>query len=354
MLFLFQSCMKDDYPVGENVFYDDADGVFITNEGNFMYGNASLSYYSPEKKTIINDAFFTANGIPLGDVAQSMEIRNGLGYVVVNNSGKIYVIDIKTFKLVGKITGLTSPRYIYFMSDEKAYVTDLYAKAITIINPKTYTVTGKIDVNNNYSQFYQHPTEQMVIYNNWLFVSCWSYDDKVLVIDTNTDKVVKEITVGKQPNSIVIDKNNKVWVICDGGYKGSPYGYENPSLIKIDAKTFSIEKVFDMEKGENQPSKLTINGHRDTIYYLNNGVWQMPVNAQQLSANPLIPEKNPGKKDKLFYGLGINPKTSEVYITDAIDYLQNGILYRYLPSGKPVDSCKVGIIPGSFCFKDND
>lgn len=346
--------MKDDYPAGSEVFHDDKDGVFITNEGNFMYGNASLSYYSPSKKTIVNDAFFTANGIPLGDVAQSMVIRNGLGYIVINNSGKIYVIDIKTFKLVGKITGLTSPRYIHFMSDEKAYVTDLYAKAITIINPKTYTITGKIDVNNNTSQFYQHPTEQMVLYKNWLFVSCWSYDDKILVIDTNTDKVIKEITVRKQPNSIVIDKNNKVWVLCDGGYEGSPFGYENPTLIKIDAQTFLTEKVFEMEKGKNQPSRLTINGSKDTIYYLNKGVWQMPVNVQQLPESSLIGEKTTGKSDKLFYGLGVDPKTSEVYVTDAIDYLQNGILYRYLPSGIAIDSCKVGIIPGNFCFKDND
>lgn len=111
------SCMdygpieKEDFEIDNAGSGDEVTGkgLFITNEGNFMYGNASLSYYDPEKKHVENEVFARANAIKLGDVAQSMVIRNGIGWIVVNNSGVIYAIDINTFKEVGRIRASLRP-----------------------------------------------------------------------------------------------------------------------------------------------------------------------------------------------------------------------------------------------------
>ena len=53
----------------------------------------------------------------------------------------------------------------------------------------------------------------------------------------------------------------------------------------------------------------------------------------------------------LYYGLTISPHTGDVYIADAIDYVQQGMVYRYSKDKKLLDSFYVGIIPGAFCWK---
>ena len=128
----------DDLMTGGVQYDRQGEGVFICNEGNFMYGNASLSYYDPEKREADNQVFYNANNFPLGDVCQSMSIIGGRGFVVVNNSGKVFVIDINTFKYLGVIKGLTSPRYIQQVSDDKIYISDIYSPFIAIADPGCY------------------------------------------------------------------------------------------------------------------------------------------------------------------------------------------------------------------------
>lgn len=47
----------------------------------------------------------------------------------------------------------------------------------------------------------------------------------------------------------------------------------------------------------------------------------------------------------------VSPKNGDVYVADAIDYQQQGMIYRYTEDGELVDEFYVGIIPGAFCWK---
>ena len=341
-LVLLTGCMKWEYGQEES-FQATSRGLFITNEGNFQYGNASLSFYDPASGEVENEVFYRANGMKLGDVAQSMIIRGGIGWVVVNNSHVVFAIDINTFKEVGRITNLTSPRYIHFISDEKAYITQIWDNRIAVVNPRTYQVTGYIECPAMTME--TGSTEQMVQWGDYVYVNCWSYQNRILKIDTRTDTVVDELVVGIQPTSLVLDRNGKMWTITDGGYEGSPYGYEAPSLYRIDAESFSLEKRFDFRLGD-APSEVQINGAGDRIYWLNDDVWEMDVEAESLPIKPFLEYQQ-----TIYYGLTIDPLSGDVYVADAIDYQQQGKVYRFSRDGELLDEFYVGIIPGAFCWK---
>ena len=356
--FIAVACMDDDAitNIHRQEQNEKEHGIFIINEGNFMSDNASLSYYNPKTKQCKNDVFYNTNALPLGDVAQSMTVQDSLGYIVVNNSGKIYVINTETFKYVGKITGLKSPRYILLLNDFTAFVSDLYDKAITIVNPQSRQITGRIDMDNHNTEFTQHTSEQMVFYDSLVFIASWSYDNKIMVVDANTFSVVDSITVTKQPNSLLLDKNNKLWVLSDGAFEGSSYGHDTATLTRINPKTLKIETIFRFPNGDSSPRHLCCNKMRDTLYFISNswsshssesGVYQMPIQSALLPKTPLIAEN-----ERTFYGLLIDIQgDGSLYVSDAGDFSSAGYVYRYTVQGFLVDSFKVGINPGNFCSK---
>ena len=188
-------------------------------------------------------------------------------------------------------------------------------------------------------------TEQMVQYGKYVYCNCWSYQNRIIKIDTETDQVVDELKIGIQPTSLVMDKYNKMWTITDGGYEGSPYGYEAPSLYRIDAETFTVEKQFKFKLGD-WPSEVQLNGDRDKLYWINKDIWCMDVTASRVPVRPFLEYSG-----TIYYGLTVNPANGEVYIADAIDYQQQGMIYRYSLDGELIDEFYVGIIPGAFCWK---
>lgn len=319
-------------------------GLFVINAGNYNTSNASLTFYDPVGNGYDNEVFAKQNGYKLGDTAQSMSIHNGLGWVVVNNSHILYAIDLKTLKEKGRITGINSPRYICFLSNEKAYVSAMYGDKLTIINPKTYAIIGSITVPKNTAIGNTGSTEEMVLIGKYLYVTCWSYEKNIVKIDTTTDEVVGVLEVGIQPSSLVADRNGKLWTICDGGYEGSPVGYAAPTLCRINPETMSVEACYAFTKGD-YLSKVRINGTGDQLYWLNNGLpYRMDISATELPSTVAF------ETEGYLYALTIDPENNDIYVADAIDYQQAGIIYRYSATGKPLVSFYAGVIPTEFCW----
>jgi len=318
-------------------------GTFVVNEGNFNWGNATITFFNDSSQAVSQDVFNKVNGRLLGDVAQSMQISGNRGYIIVNNSNTVEVVSMKDFSSLKTITGFHSPRYISFIDSSKAYVTNLLHD-ISVIDLNNLTVKKSIPTRSW--------TEGMIKYKNLVFVSSIGVysdpsskrDAQVLVIDTKTDEIVDSIKTGVEPIGIVMDKKDKIWVLCSGGYDN----FAAPTLMRINPDLLSVEKIFSFTGTQETPSRLCINNGGDTLYFLKNGVYQMSVNATAIPAQPFI-----AASGRVFYGLGIDPGNGNIFVSDAVDFVQPGYVYQFSQvTGSQCSRFVAGRIPGSFCFTD--
>jgi YVTN family beta-propeller protein len=331
-LTLFTSC---DNSTDEPVLFPSGKGLFILNEGNFMAGNGSVSFYSDETGLIYNDLFSSANKRALGDVPTFMAGDGERGFIVVNNSGTLEVVDLRTMKSIKTLTGLVSPRQMVIYNG-KGYVSSLVSDKIAVLDVSSAEVTGTIDAGCS--------TEAMVMAGGRLFAANWSGGNKIVVIDPLTDEVITSVTTGLEPESMAVDRNGMLWVLCTGGYMNE----EVPRIMKINPANLEVEAEMFFRTVTDNPSCLTVNTTGDTLYYIDEGIRRMPVTANSLPSEAFI-----DAGDRLFYRLSVSGPKGRIYVTDAIDYQQKGDLLIYSGRGGLTDTEQAGIIPGYMFFMQN-
>jgi hypothetical protein len=305
--------------------------VFILNEGNFLSGNASVDRYDPTTKQLESGVFAAVNQRPLGDVLQSVVRREDRAYLVVNNSNRVEVIQADSLHSLGSIVGLGSPRYCLPVSAEKAYFSDLFAGAIAIVDLESQQVRGQIPLPGW--------TEQMILLGEWVFVANVERPF-VYVINSGTDELVDSIAVGLGCSQLQLDATGNIWLGCGESLLDSVPG----RLFQIDPDGRAVKQVFPFPTGE-KPGTLALNPTKDTLYYLNQGVYALPIASPFLPGEALIPANG-----SLFYGLGVDPERGDLYVADAVDYVQRGWVLRHHPDGRLLDEFQAGIIPGGFGF----
>ncbi|MFM2224993.1 MAG: hypothetical protein RJA07_1195 [Bacteroidota bacterium] len=328
------SCKKDkpSQAISNPITIAD-NGVYVINEGNFQFGNSSITYYDANAKAVTPDLFLPANNRPLGDVCQSMNRFNNNYYIVVNNSAKIEVVNANTFIAIATITGFTSPRYMLPISNNKAYVTDLYANKIAIIDLNLNAIIGSIPCHGW--------TEDMLLAYGKVFVT-HPTSNTIDVINTITDAIQDSITIGYASNTIKEDKNGKLWVSCSGDMAKNKLA----SLHRINPITDKVEQSYTFANATDKCWRLCFNATNDTLYFLNKDIFRMNIQSTSLPITPFISQHTNN-----FYGLSIQPSTNYIYIADAIDYTQKGNIYIYNTNATLLNTFKVGIIPSSFYFK---
>lgn len=332
-LILLSACVKDkpQEPVTSGTTINANSKVLVVNEGGFGYNNADITIYDPASGSITDNYYRQQNNNQaLGDVCQSACKFNNHYYLMMNNSNQVTVVNADNFVKTAIIPGFNSPRYLLPLTYSKAYVSDLYASSIQIIDLNSNSISGNIPCMSG--------TEEMAMIYNKAFVTC-SNSQYCYVINAATDVITDSIPVGKNATSLVIDRYSKLWVLAGGN--SSQAG----KLLRINPVTLQTELSLSFNLTDNA-NHLRINKSRDTLYYLNKGIHRFLISDSQLPSSPLV---NQGSK--VYYGLGVNPKDYTIYVSDAIDYVQKSKIEVYKPDGTLKSSFTAGIISNGFVFE---
>ncbi|MCA6437709.1 MAG: hypothetical protein IM600_09435 [Bacteroidetes bacterium] len=334
LLLSFTACVKDKPTMvpKETIHLSVAKKVFIINEGGLNDNKASISLFDPGTNQVVENYYGAQNNNQvLGSIAQSLTYFQSNYYIVINNSNKVVVCDYQ-FKKTGQISGLMSPRYFLPVSNQKAYVSDLYANQIHIIDLGTNTKTGSIACPGW--------TEQMVLLYNKVFV-CNYRKDYLYVINATTNLISDSIPVGKNAGSLVIDRFDNLWVLSSGESTNAVPA----KLSKIDPISHNILKTYTFQLNES-PNSLCLNKGKDSIYFINKNIYRMRVSDSDLPTTPFVVAGS-----KVFYGLGVNPTNYNIYVADAVDYVQKSNVFIYNTSGELTYNFKAGINANGFYFE---
>jgi len=308
------------------IFNAGSGAVLVLNEGNFMWSNSGVDLYDMGSGKLLSGIYQSVNGKPLGDVLQSGSIINGDVWLVVNNSGKIVVLDSHTLKEKYTISGLRSPRYVA-QAANRIWITDLYSGKVQIRDATGKTLLHEIPV----GVWSEH------LVNDGKGMCVAGYDGWIRRYDTMQFQLMDSLYLGKGLRWMVKDQQQSLWALASN----SDSGYCR--LLKVNAAR-TWKKRFDFPL-TTYASSLAISKNKDTVFYLADGVYAMNVNALSLPQTPILKKANCN-----FYALACHPKTGVLFVSDAKDYVSRGMVQMLHGNGTPVGSFSAGIIPSGFIF----
>lgn len=342
LVLIIASCKKSD---DTNIDLPQASKIYyISNEGAFGFGNASLSVFYPDSNTIINHAFEAVNGRKLGDVMQSVSVVNDKIYMILNSSNKVEIADAKTLVGIGTVSNLPLPRYMVARTNSKAYVSCWGATGIiSVLDLNTNSVIKSLPAGSG--------PEKMLLASDRLMVcnsGGFAKDSVIQVFDAISDTFLMSVFVGHNPTDIVQIDNSTAWVLCSGyvdyNSQGQIVSETQASLVEFDFITGQL--LFNQYLASGlHPTHIEISPDKNTIYfgggYGFSGIYSFEISSHNLSSQPLINET--------FYGFNVDPASGDIYGFLAPSFTAAGQLKIY-KSGLLFKTFSTGIGPNQITF----
>jgi DNA-binding beta-propeller fold protein YncE len=331
LLIAFSSCKKDQ---DLNIETENYKGVFVVNEGGFAKSNGSIGLYKPGEKRYF-DAFKKANGLPLGDVVQSMSLIGSNYYIVVNNSNKIEVVSQSDLKTVSTIS-TPSPRYVLPVSSNKAYISNFYNNTIKVLDLNTKSISKSIEIFHN--------SDQMALMNKKVYVT--TFDNKLMVLNSANDSLVDSISTASGLSKIVNIGASRLAVLCTGVVDWNNGSVIENGKIQIINLGNIVESSFNLSSGSYGGSMVYVSNTALLYFSLGNNV----IYKMDLSGN--VTEFKTLEAGRNVYSLTYNSSNSSIYVTDAGDFNSAGKVIVYDLSGNKTLEFDAGIAPNAILINE--
>lgn len=322
--------------------------LYIGNQGNFSDANGSVTYLDNpvfgnnetielELNTLVQSITFATNA--LGDTA---------GYVMSNTSDRIDIINLESTQ-VGQILDVPSPRFMAQVTPRKAYVSNLFANTITIIDLNNNTASGTIPVGLN--------PEGIAISNGRAFIanSGFGLDSTLTVIDIETDTIQDTLQLGcDNPRMVYTDSVGDIWAFCNGKVEYNSDFSEiidqtDAAIVVIDGEEVQIRNQFVLDGQAGSTS-----GGQDA-FMDNSGFVAYYIQDQTILS---FDTRNASRSDTLF--LDEQPPIGAVASTTAGDILTShipsfteaGFVLLSVKDSEETFSWDTGIAPSFIAFTE--
>lgn len=325
-------------------------GVLIVNEGAITGFNASVSFYDADSLEMFQKVFQSANPAlgQLGDVLQSVAFANYKVYLVLNNSKKVLVFDASNLEYIGEVEGNFSyPNHAVTVNENKLYVSNgdgFSNNKIYVIDTQTDQCVDSVNVGTGPAYMTEKDGKVYVAMQGG-----WSFGNHVYVINSSNNSVEKVLKVGDIPTDFAFDVNGNLWVMCKGRtiYDGewNAIGAVNATLYKMDVNTQELVDSlnFDAPLQGFGYNCLDIDKSGTKLLYENGGLFQVAIDATTLPTTPLI-------ANTFWYGFNVDPETGNIWGLIS-SFSGNGQAVVYDMDGNNINTYSAGVGPNAVIFR---
>jgi hypothetical protein len=302
-----------------------------------------MTLYDPQSKSVKQDVFQSVNGVPVGNIFQSMTATPDAFVLVANNSGLIRVTNRK-MELQHTIDDLQSPRYGSSAGEGQIAIADWNTNAVYFYSTSSWSATGSVNCNTGPDQMlYDQSTGMLWVVNSGGFAQ----DSTVTIINASARSVNKTLITAGNPNSLVRDASGNVWVLCGGIKDWSDPDSDLPgALFRFDNQGNELNR-WNFTDTALVPAKMAVNGSGTSLYWIDNAyggnIFKMEISDNTLPGTPFVQGN--------YHALGVDPVSGDVYCGDAKDFASAGKVDIYSSNGSLKNTFAAGIIPANIYFE---